>query len=181
MNYKLKSKIIKIKKNKGIVFWITGLSGVGKTTIAKAIHKKISNNFGPTLFLNGDDLRRIFKLKKYDLKSRKEYVLQYSKFCKFITSQNINVIIALVGLFNFVRNWNRRNLSNYIEIYIRASNKNIRKNDNRNVYKKNNVFGKDLKPELPNKPHINLFNDFKKKPLILSQSLLKDILKKIHK
>ena len=38
MNYKLNSKIIKIKKNKGIVFWITGLSGVGKTTIAKTIH-----------------------------------------------------------------------------------------------------------------------------------------------
>ena len=33
-------KRIKLNKNKGILFWITGLSGSGKTTIAKKIKKK---------------------------------------------------------------------------------------------------------------------------------------------
>ena len=31
----------KLKNNKGIVFWITGLSGSGKTTIAKKITPEI--------------------------------------------------------------------------------------------------------------------------------------------
>ena len=50
---------MKLKTNKGILFWITGLSGSGKTTIAKKIEKHITNQYGPTLILSGDDLRRI--------------------------------------------------------------------------------------------------------------------------
>ena len=34
-------KKIKINKKKGILFWITGLSGSGKTTFGQAIHKDI--------------------------------------------------------------------------------------------------------------------------------------------
>tara|TARA_B100000989_G_scaffold296147_1_gene278748 strand:+ start:34535 stop:35068 length:534 start_codon:yes stop_codon:yes gene_type:complete len=172
------NKRTKIKKNIGIVFWVTGLSGVGKSTISELIQKKISKKFGPTIHINGDDLRKIFNLKKYDIKSRKEYVLRYSKFCKFITQQNINVIIALGGLFNFIRKWNRKNLKNYIEIYLIASNHNIKKNDIRKIYNKKNVFGKDLKPELPKKPHFILYNDFKTKPANLSNMLMSKILKK---
>ena len=37
---------IKLDKNKGIVFWITGLSGSGKTTIGKKIKTKIIKNYG---------------------------------------------------------------------------------------------------------------------------------------
>ena len=39
-------KFIKAK-NKGIVFWITGLSGSGKTQIGKKIKKDIIKNFEP--------------------------------------------------------------------------------------------------------------------------------------
>ena len=53
-------KIIRNKK-KGILFWITGLSGSGKTSIAKKIKKKITYLYGPTLELSGDNLRKIFK------------------------------------------------------------------------------------------------------------------------
>ena len=58
----------KLKKNKGILFWITGLSGVGKTSIAKKIHKEIIKNYGPTILFSGDDLRSIFQIKTYDKK-----------------------------------------------------------------------------------------------------------------
>ena len=114
-------KKIKIIKNKGIVFWVTGLSGVGKTTISKNLHKEISNHFGKTIFFNGDDFRKIFKLNKYNLNARKEYVLQYSKFCKFVSEQNINVLIAVVGLFDFVRLRNKEKIQNYVEIFIKAN------------------------------------------------------------
>ena len=54
----------KLKKNKGILFWITGLSGSGKTTIAQKIESNISNKYGPTVTVSGNDLRRIFNFKK---------------------------------------------------------------------------------------------------------------------
>jgi len=55
----------KLKKNKGILFWITGLSGCGKTTIAKKIENNISKKYGPTIILSGDDLKKIFNYNKF--------------------------------------------------------------------------------------------------------------------
>ena len=60
----------KIKKNKGILFWITGLTGSGKTEISKLIKEFISHKFGKTLIINGDDIRDIFDIKKYDREDR---------------------------------------------------------------------------------------------------------------
>ena len=52
---------MKIKKKFGIVFWTTGISGSGKSTLNKNIYKFINKNFGPTLIISGDDLRKTFK------------------------------------------------------------------------------------------------------------------------
>ena len=94
----------KKNKNKGVLIWITGLSGAGKTSLANQIKKKIKENYGPTLLINGDDLRKIFKLNKYDKSSRLKYVKQYSELVRFITNQGINVIFTVVGLFDSIRN-----------------------------------------------------------------------------
>ena len=51
---------MRLKKNKGVVFWITGLSGSDKTAIAKKIKSNILNKYGPTVIVSGDDLRKIF-------------------------------------------------------------------------------------------------------------------------
>ena len=52
-------KIIR-NRDKGILFFITGLSGSGKTSIAKKIHKEISQLYGPTLEISGNNFRKIF-------------------------------------------------------------------------------------------------------------------------
>ena len=44
----------RLNKNKGILFWITGLSGSGKSTVGETIHKKIIKKFGPTLLIHGN-------------------------------------------------------------------------------------------------------------------------------
>ena len=122
-----------MKKNKGILFWITGLSGSGKTTIAEKIKKNISNRFGPTLTVSGDELRKIFDYKNFSTKDRLIYALSYGKFCKCITDKNINVIFSTVSLFNQVRKWNRSNIENYIEIYIESDIKEL-------IKKKTKIF-----------------------------------------
>ena len=55
------SKKIKFNKKKGILFWITGLSVSGKTTIAKKIKKEIIEFYGSTLMISGDNIRKIFQ------------------------------------------------------------------------------------------------------------------------
>ena len=65
-------------KKKGILFWITGLPGAGKTSIANKIIHTINKEFGHTILFNGDDIRKIFELKDYSLigRSIKDVVIE---------------------------------------------------------------------------------------------------------
>jgi len=167
----------KLRKNKGILFWITGLSGSGKTTIAEKIKNDISNKYGPTVIVSGDNLRKMFNLKKFSRKDRLTYALSYSKFCKCITDNKINIILSTVSMFHKVRKWNRTNISNYVEIYIQSDINKIIKQKNKFFYKRNykNIIGKDIKPEFPKSPHIIIENNFNKSIKVLTKYLIKKI------
>jgi len=168
----------KIDKNRGILFWVTGLSGSGKTVIAEKIKKDVTKNYGPTILVSGDDLRKIFKFNKYTAKERKVLGKYYCNFAKFITNQNINLIFAVVSMTNLTRNWNRKNINNYLEIYIKTNIKTIIKANKKKIYHKKNsgdIVGINIKPELPKKADIVINNDFKKSTNILSIELVKKI------
>jgi adenylylsulfate kinase-like enzyme len=171
----------KINKKYGTLFWITGISGSGKTTIAKKIYPEINKKFGPTLILSGDDLRKIFKLKGYSYEERSKIVLKYCKFAKFVTDQKINLILAVIGMMDHVRNWNKRNIKNYIEIYIKADVKTIIQKRKKKIYlkSKKNIVGIDIKPELPKKPDIIVNNNLNKSISSIKDELLKTINSKI--
>ena len=95
-------KRINLNGKKGTLFWVTGLSGSGKTTISKKIKKNIEKLYGPTILVSGDDIRRIFNFKKYTAEERLSLVVKYCKFSKFITNQNINLIFAAVGMMDSI-------------------------------------------------------------------------------
>ena len=99
--------MIKKNKKKGILFWITGLPGAGKTSIANKIFNSLRKKFGSTILLNGDDIRKIFELKDYSKIGRKRIGMQYSKLFQKITDQNINVLFAGGVLIEKVRKNNR--------------------------------------------------------------------------
>lgn len=165
-------------KNKGILFWITGISGSGKTALAKKIKKKISKKYGPTLLISGDDIRKIFELKNYDKKGRLLILKKYCKLAKFITNQNINLIFAVVGMVDEVRSWNKKNIDNYVEIFIKSNLKNIINFKKKKIYHEKNVgkiVGIHIKPELPKKPDIIIKNDFNKSLDYLSKELFQKI------
>ena len=102
--------------NKGTLYWITGLSGSGKTTIAEVLYKHIKLKYTNTIFLDGDILREVLGCKdtSYEKESRKKLAMQYSRLSKLFTDQGINVIFATISMFDEVRVWNRGNISKYI-------------------------------------------------------------------
>jgi adenylylsulfate kinase len=168
-------------KNKGILFWLTGVSGSGKSSLGKNIKKEIINLYGPTLLINGDNLRKIFKLYDYSTKGRLNNGLKFIKLAKFITDQKINIIFCIVGMFHRIRNVNKKNIKNYLEIYIKADINKIIRLKKKNVYlKKRNVIGVDLIPEYPESPDIILKNNFDKNIKHLSNELIKKIKSKIN-
>jgi len=167
----------KFKKNRGILFWITGLSGSGKTTIAEKIKSSISTKYGPTITISGDDLRQIFNFNKFSKKERLNYALCYGKFCKVVTKKNINIIFSTVSLFHKVQRWNKLNIKNYVEIYIKSDKKKIIKKKKKFFYirKHKNIVGKNIKPEFPKYPDIIIQNNFTESLNKLSKELLKKI------
>ncbi len=166
-------------KKRGTLIWITGLSGSGKSEIGKLILPMIKKKIGPTILINGDDLRNIFKLYGYTKKDRLENAKKFYGLYKLITDQGINVIFCVVSMFDAVRSWNKKYINNYIEIYIKTELKKIIQQNKKETYfnNKKNIVGIDIKPELPKNPDITITNDFKKNTKEISKILIKRILK----
>ena len=157
--------MIKINNKYGVVFWVTGLAGSGKTTIAKKLKTKIQKKYGPTIVLSGDEIRSIFNIKGYDYSQRLLAVQKYQKIIKKLSMQKINVIFAVIGMIDKIRKKNKILFKNYVEIYITANFDKLQKKDKKKLYSKGkNVVGKDIKPELPKRPNIKIKNDFKESP-----------------
>ena len=176
-------RTITLNKNKGIVLWITGLPGSGKTRLGNKIKKHIIKKYGPTILLSGDDVREILSYKKYAVKDRLIVCYQYSKLCSILSNQNINVIFCTVCLLNKVQNFNKKNIENYIEIFIKSSVDILKKFSAKKIYRKKyvkNVYGIDIKPQYPSNPHIVIKNNFGRSIEILSKELLAKV-KKVTK
>ena len=174
---------IKNKNKKGYLIWLTGFSGSGKSTIAKKIIANLEKEIGPTLLINGDDIRKIFELNSFDYKSRKKVAYKYSELSSFITRQGINVIFATVSMFHDVRKQNRKkSKKKYIEIYIKSQIKKIIDNKKKKIYfSAKKIVGKHIKAELPKNPDILVLNDFSKSLSELSSIITKKILDKLKK
>lgn len=170
--------MIKINNKFGIVFWVTGLAGSGKTTIAKKMKSKIQKIYGPTIVLSGDEIRSIFDMKGYTFKERLLTVKKYQKLIKKLSNQKINVIFAVIGMMHEIRRINRKLFNNYVEIFITANIKKLKLKDKKKLYsKKANVVGKDIMAELPLKPDIKIYNNFKIDPSILVDKIIKRLKK----
>ncbi len=146
-------------KKTGTLFWITGISGAGKTTLAQLLYDKLSPHNENLVLLDGDELRRIMMLPNdYSLAERKKASQRYSYLCQSLTLQNINVICATISLFKEIQQWNRRNIKNYIEIFIDLPIDVIKSRDKNTLYNQNNrsIVGLDLNAEKPKKPEIHI-------------------------
>ena len=169
-----------MKKNYKKIFWIYGLSGSGKSAIGKYILPHIKKKFGNTILINGDDIRNIYKFNNFDKKSRLNLGKNNFNFSLFLLRQNFNIIFTTVGLIHELQKYNRQKGKKfYVEIFIKSDINKLINKKSKYFYKKKtkNVFGVNLIPEFPKKPHITIENNFDKSIAELS----KDLLSKINK
>jgi len=168
---------------KGTVYWLTGLSGAGKTTIGKLLYKKLKEDKDDVVFLDGDTLRVVFGNDLgYSKEDRKKSAMRNSRLCKELSDQGIHVVCATISMFNDCREWNRENIENYKEIYIKVPIEILIKRDQKKLYSKalkgesRNVIGIDIEFEEPKKPDIIIVNDNSKDPKYLFNLLLNKLL-----
>ena len=148
-----------------MLIWITGISASGKSTIAKKLYKVIKKRCKNTIFLDGDTFRELNNNDlKYTLKDRNINAQRITNFCKFFVDQNINVICAANLTSQKYRNWCRKNIKGYFEVFVEVPLEILAKRDFKNLYaramkgKIKNVVGVDIPFKYPKFPDLILDN-----------------------
>lgn len=147
---------------KGILYWITGLSGAGKTTIGNRLYYEMRTKNDNTIILDGDILKKIAGTDLgYKREERLERAYRYCALCKLLTDQGINVIICTIAMFDEIRNWNRNHIEKYVEIFLDVNLEILMARNRKGLYSQTsvNIAGIDVEIEYPKNPDIIIKND----------------------
>tara|TARA_B100000519_G_C14015355_1_gene330753 strand:+ start:38 stop:553 length:516 start_codon:yes stop_codon:yes gene_type:complete len=171
-----------------MVIWIIGLSGAGKTTLAKQIVEKTRAHGKDIVLIDGDVIRDLFNNDLgYSLKDRFKNAERISMLCKFLDDQGIDVVCAILSLFPESRTWNREYIKNYYEVYIEAPMDQLVKRDYKGLYKKfekgklKNVAGMDIEFTPPENSDLLIKNNSSLSNLLKHSSFLSDLIRKENK
>ena len=149
----------------GTVYWITGLSGAGKSTVAALLARRLRAHGRAVLQLDGDTLREIFSpAAGHDAEDRLRLARAYGRLCGEVAGQGIDVVCATISMFHAVRKWNREHIPSYREIYLSVPLSELQRRDTKGLYKgaregsASHVVGINLQAELPESPDLTVEN-----------------------
>lgn len=145
-----------------MVIWIVGLSGSGKSTVARALRDRWPSDRGRALLVDGDDVRTAFSGaggdEDHTVAGRRANAERILGVVRLLDTQGVDVVVAVLSIFPDLLVQNRRVLTNYREIYLKASLSLVRRRDPRGLYAArdaghvSNVVGVDIafpEPEMP--------------------------------
>jgi adenylylsulfate kinase-like enzyme len=149
-----------------MVVWIIGLSGTGKSTLASHVVSQMRQSGKKVVLLDGDVIRMLFGNDvDHTIEGRRKNAERLSHLSKFLSDQGIHVVAAVLSIFPEWRLWNRQNIPDYAEVYMRASMATLLRRDIKNLYARalkgeiSNVVGVDLPFPEPVNPELIIDND----------------------
>lgn len=140
------------------IFWFTGLSGVGKSTLAQAFVACLHQQGQTPLLLDGDALRNslesVAEAQHHDLQTRERRAWRIARLARLAAEQGVPVVVATISLFHSVQQWSRNSAVPYAEIWLRSDMQILRKRKPElygsvDQYGLTDVVGKDLIAEFP--------------------------------
>jgi len=148
------------------VIWLTGLSGAGKTTIARAISQLLDEQQISNYLLDGDELRQGLSADLgYDQNSRTENVRRAAEVAKMLCQSGVTVIVALMSPLRadraLAREINREN--KFAEVFVDTPLDVCQQRDPKQLYQRaangevSNISGLDAPYEAPESPEIHVF------------------------
>ncbi len=155
-------------REKGTVYFFTGLAGAGKTTIGGLFYRRLKARRNDVVLLDGDQLRRLSFHKKsgYTTEERRRGAYYNFEMCHMLAEQGIDVVLCSISMYKDCRAWAREHIKQYKEIYVKATRETLRTRDQKGLYTSGvkNVVGVDLLCEEPEHPDIVIENDGQETP-----------------
>ena len=109
-----------VNGQKGIVFWFTGLSGSGKSTIANAFDDALNLKGKKTYILDGDNIRMgLNKDLSFTPDDRKENIRRISEVAKLFADSGTIVLTAFISPYVADRKAARDLIGDdFIEVFV---------------------------------------------------------------
>ena len=149
---------------RGIVVWMCGLSGSGKSTIANAAERVLHQQGRFTTILDGDNLRTGLNSDLgFSDQDRLENIRRFSEVAKIFVSQGIITFVSAITPRGELRDLARGLIGDDLfEVYVKASYEACEKRDVKGLYAKaargeiKNFTGRDNSFEPPQNPDLIL-------------------------
>ena len=151
---------------KGTVYFFTGLSGAGKTTLGGLFHRRLKDREDNVVLLDGDSIRLVYNEDiSYTEESRRKGAGRTFRVAKMLSDQGIDVVVCSICMYSAVREWNRENIENYREIYIKVDRDVLLRRNQKGLYTAGkDVVGVDIPFDEPKQPDFIIENNGQETP-----------------
>jgi len=149
-------------KSDAPVFWFTGLSGSGKSTIAIRVHQELLKRRVEVEYIDGDALREIFPNTGFTRAEREEHLRRTGYMASRLAAHGVTVVASFVSPYRESRDFVRKLCPAFAEIYVATPLAECERRDVKGLYAKarrgelKNFTGIDSAYEAPEAPEIHL-------------------------
>ena len=117
--------------------WFTGLSSAGKTTISQVVEKVLTTEGYKVETLDGDVVRQFLtKDLGFSKADRDENLRRIGFVANLLTRNEVIVLVSTISPYREIRAEMRKNIGQFIEVYVNASIETCEKRDVKGLYRK---------------------------------------------
>ncbi|MGK7963245.1 adenylyl-sulfate kinase [Crocosphaera sp.] len=108
-------------EQRGVTVWFTGLSGAGKTTITRALEKKLREAGYPLEILDGDIVRtNLTKGLGFSKEDRDTNIRRIGFVSQLLTRHGVIVLVSAISPYREIREEVKGKIGDFVEVFVNA-------------------------------------------------------------
>jgi adenylyl-sulfate kinase len=124
-------------KGEGFTLWMTGFSGAGKTTIAKALEKTLLERGVRFERLDGDTVREgLTRDLGFSKEDRDKNIERVTFVAKLLSRNGVGIVASFISPYREARAKVRAETTNFIEVFVNAPLETCEQRDVKGMYAK---------------------------------------------